>query len=42
VLPSGNPLEFDDRRQLRWTELGETGLLVAAGYQASVDYLEGL
>lgn len=42
VLPSGNPLEFDDRRQLRWTELGETDSLVAAGYQGSVDYLEGL
>lgn len=42
VLPSGNPLEFDDRRQLRWTELGETGVLVAAGYQSSVDYLEAL
>lgn len=40
VLPSGNALDFDDRRQLRWTELGETGALVSAGYQSSVGYLE--
>jgi NTE family protein len=42
VLPSGNVLDFDDRRQLRWSELGDTDALVAAGYRASVDYLQGL
>lgn len=40
VLPSGNPVSFDDRRQLKWKEFGSTGDLVSAGYQASVDYLE--
>lgn len=39
VLPSGNQIDFDDRRQLRWKELGETGSLVSAGYEASLDYL---
>lgn len=42
VLPSGNPIEFDDRRQLRWTQLGATEALVTAGYQSSVDYLESI
>jgi NTE family protein len=42
VLPSGNTLEFDDRRQLRWRELGETRSLVTAGYQSSVDYLANI
>ncbi len=42
VLPSGNSLDFDDRRQLRWSELGDTDALVTAGYEASVDYLSAL
>ena len=42
VLPSGNALDFDDRRQLRWSELGDTDALVSAGYRASVDYLAAL
>ena len=42
VLPSGNVLDFDDRRQLRWSELGDTDALVSAGYQSSVEYLEAL
>lgn len=42
VLPSGNALDFDDRRQLRWSELGDTDALVSAGYEASVEYLERL
>ena len=42
VLPSGNPIEFDDRRQLKWTELGSTEQLVQSGYEASVRYLEAL
>ncbi len=42
VLPSGNALDFDDRRQLRWSELGDTDALVSAGYNASVDYLAAL
>lgn len=42
VLPSGNPVKFDDRRQLRWKEFGTTSELIAAGYQASADYLGAL
>jgi NTE family protein len=42
VLPSGNVLDFDDRRQLRWSELGDTDALVSAGYQSSVEYLDAL
>ena len=42
VLPSGNALDFDDRRQLRWSELGDTDALVSAGYQSSVEYLDAL
>lgn len=40
VLPSGNPIEFDDRRQLKWAELGATAALVEAGYRSSLEYLE--
>jgi len=39
VLPSANPVEFDDRRQIKWTDLGETSTLIEAAYQASIDYL---
>lgn len=42
VLPSGNPVEFDDRRQLRWRDTGETTALIDGAYQASVEYLESL
>lgn len=42
LLPSGNPIEFDDRRQIRWSKLGETGTLRETGYRASVDYLEAV
>lgn len=40
VLPSGNPVEFDDRRQLRWRDTGETPGLVEGAFQASMQYLE--
>jgi NTE family protein len=39
VLPSGNPVEFDDRRQLRWRDTGDTTVLVDGAYTASSDYL---
>lgn len=39
VLPSGNPVKFDDRRQLKWKEFGSTSDLVTAGYEASAEYL---
>lgn len=42
LLPSGNPIDFDDRRQIRWNKLGETGALSETGYRASADYLEGI
>jgi NTE family protein len=42
VLPSGNQIDFDDRRQLKWKQFGETQLLLEAGYAASMDYLKGI
>ena len=40
VLPSGNPVEFDDRRQLRWRDTGDTLGLVDGAYEASSSYLK--
>jgi NTE family protein len=40
VLPSGNPVEFDDRRQLKWRSTGATTELAAGAYAASRAYLE--
>lgn len=40
VLPSGNPLEFSDRRQLKWRDTTATGELIDAAYRASVAYLD--
>lgn len=40
VLPSGNPVEFDDRRQLRWRDTGDTSDLVDGAYKASGAYLK--
>ena len=28
MLPSANDVGFDDRRQLKWTDLGETATLI--------------
>ncbi|HEY5890164.1 MAG TPA: patatin-like phospholipase family protein [Acidimicrobiia bacterium] len=42
LLPSGNPIDFDDRRQIRWRKLDETVSLRDTGYRASADYLEAL
>lgn len=39
VLPSGNPVEFDDRRQLRWRDTGATAELIDGAYKASQTYL---
>lgn len=41
LLPSGNPVAFDDTRQLRWRDVGSTIGLIEAAYAASVAYLEG-
>ncbi|MEA1903801.1 MAG: patatin-like phospholipase family protein [Actinomycetota bacterium] len=40
VLPSGNPVEFDDRRQLRWRDTAATTELAGGAYKASRAYLE--
>ncbi len=40
ILPSGNPLDFDDRRQLKWRDTSATHELIDAAYRASRAYLE--
>ncbi len=40
VLPSGNPVAFDDSRQLKWRNVGSTMGLIEGAYAASVAYLE--
>jgi NTE family protein len=40
LLPSGNPVPFDDRRQLRWRTTSDTGSLIDAAFTASTEYLE--
>jgi NTE family protein len=39
VLPSGNPVAFDDTRQLKWRDVGSTKELVEGAYSASMAYL---
>lgn len=39
VLPSGNPVDFDDRRQLRWRDTSLTEPLIDDAYRASSNYL---
>ena len=39
MLPSGNPVEFDDKRQLRWRDTGSTANLIDGAYRASIQYL---
>lgn len=40
VLPSGNPVAFDDTRQLKWRDVGSTNALVEGAYGASMAYLD--
>jgi NTE family protein len=40
VLPSGNKIEFDDRRQLKWNDMNETEMLTDRAYRASARYLD--
>ncbi len=40
LLPSGNPVAFDDRRQLKWRDTGDTAVLIETAYEASRKYLE--
>lgn len=42
VLPTGSPIAFDDRRQLKWKDTGGIEERMQAAYQATVDYLETL
>ncbi len=42
LLPSGNPVSFDDRRQLKWKDTGGSGDLIAGAHAASTLYLERL
>ena len=39
VLPSGNPISFDDRRQMRWRDAAGTTRLIDGAHKASVEYL---
>jgi NTE family protein len=39
LLPSGNPVAFDDSRQLRWRDVSSTNQLIEGAYRASTDYL---
>lgn len=40
LLPSGNPVMFDDWRQLRWRDTGRTSELMQKAYEATRAYLE--
>lgn len=39
VLPSGNPVAFDDTRQLRWRNVSSTTDLIEGAYIAATEYL---
>ncbi len=39
LLPSGNPVEFDDWRQLRWRDTGNASELMEGAFKASLSYL---
>ena len=40
LLPSGNPVAFDDTRQLKWRDVSSTHELIKGAYDASLAYLE--
>ena len=39
ILPSGNTIAFDDRRQLRWRDMQDTERLISGAHAASSAYL---
>jgi NTE family protein len=39
LLPSGNPVRFDDRRQLKWRDTTATAELIDGAYEATSEYL---
>jgi NTE family protein len=42
LLPSGNPVAFDDARQLRWRDVASTNELIDGAHAASTAYLDGI
>lgn len=42
LLPSGNPVMFDDWRQLKWRDTGGTPDLMEGAYEATMSYLNGI
>lgn len=40
LLPTGNPVAWDDRRQLKWKDTGGIEDRLATAYRATLDYLE--
>ena len=42
LLPSGNPVAFNDRRQLKWRDTGDTAEMIEVAYQATSEYLAGV
>ena len=42
LLPSGNPVAFDDRRQLKWRDTSDTMALIEPAFEASRTYLESV
>lgn len=42
LLPSDNRLEPDDRRQLNWSDFGDTDMLIDNARVAATSYLDGI
>jgi len=40
LLPTGSPVAWDDRRQLKWTDTGGIEERMTTAYRATVEYLE--
>lgn len=41
LLPTGSPVAWDDRRQLKWKDTGGIEERMVGAYQATIEYLEG-
>jgi NTE family protein len=39
MFPSGNPVNFDDRRQLKWRDATASDELMSGAYEATKQYL---
>lgn len=42
LLPTGSPVAWDDRRQLKWKDTGGIEERMVGAYQATTEYLEGI